>query len=67
MSNLQQPSMDEFEALLGETFGVNDNIEGSVVRGKIIDIDRECAIIDIGLKTEGRICLLYTSPSPRDA
>ena len=57
MSNLQQPSMDEFEALLGETFGVNDNIEGSVVRGKIIDIDRECAIIDIGLKTEGRIDL----------
>ncbi|MEM6603930.1 MAG: S1 RNA-binding domain-containing protein, partial [Pseudomonadota bacterium] len=58
MSNsLQQPSMDDFEALLNETFGVNDNIEGSVVRGKIIDIDRECAVIDIGLKTEGRVDL----------
>ena len=54
---LKSPTMDEFEALLSESFGVNDNIEGSVVRGTIIGIDRECAIIDIGLKTEGRIDL----------
>lgn len=55
MNAVAKPSMDEFEALLSESFGINDNIEGSVVRGKIIDIDRECAVVDIGLKTEGRI------------
>lgn len=60
MSNtntVTQPSIDEFEALLNDSFGVEDNIEGSVVRGRIISIEREFAIIDFGIKTEGRIDL----------
>ena len=54
-NTLSAPSMDEFEALLSESFGVNDNIEGSVVRGRVIGIEREYAIIDFGVKTEGRV------------
>ena len=49
------PTMSEFEALLNESFGINDNIEGTVVRGRIIAIEREFAIIDFGVKTEGRV------------
>lgn len=54
---IEAPTTEEFESLLGEVFGVHDNIEGSVVRGKIINIDRECVLVDIGLKSEGRIPL----------
>jgi small subunit ribosomal protein S1 len=52
---LVAPTMDDFEALLNESFGVNDNIEGTVVKGRIIGIEREFAIIDFGVKTEGRV------------
>jgi len=52
---IDTPSMDEFEALLNDSFGVNDNIEGSVVRGRIMAIERDFAIIDFGIKTEGRV------------
>ncbi len=58
MSNknaLLAPTMDEFEALLNESLGINDNIEGTVVKGRIIGIEREFAIIDFGVKTEGRV------------
>ena len=34
---------------------MNDNIEGTVVKGRIIGIEREFAIIDFGVKTEGRV------------
>ncbi|MFT6083807.1 MAG: small subunit ribosomal protein S1 [Alphaproteobacteria bacterium] len=52
---VEGPSMDDFEALLNESFGINDNIEGSVVRGRIVAIERDFAIIDFGIKTEGRV------------
>ncbi len=51
------PSIEEFEALLNGTFGVQENPEGTVVRGRIVEIDREAVIIDVGLKTEGRVNL----------
>lgn len=52
---LQAPTMDDFEALLNESFGISSNIEGTVVKGRIIGIEREFAIIDFGIKTEGRV------------
>ena len=54
---LQAPTMDDFEALLNESFGISNNIEGTVVKGRIIGIEREFAIIDFGVKTEGRVDL----------
>jgi small subunit ribosomal protein S1 len=49
------PSRDDFSALLDESFGGRDFMEGSVVQGKVVAIEKDFAIIDVGLKTEGRI------------
>src|SRR3984885_723857 len=49
------PSRDDFAALLDEAMGGRDFMEGSVVQGKVVGIEKDFAIIDVGLKTEGRI------------
>jgi small subunit ribosomal protein S1 len=51
------PSRDDFAALLDEAFGGRDFAEGTVVHGKVVAIEKDFAIIDVGLKTEGRIAL----------
>ncbi|GAA4658827.1 30S ribosomal protein S1 [Bartonella pachyuromydis] len=51
------PTTADFEALLMESFQTNDLNEGSVVKGRIIAIEKDMAIIDAGLKVEGRIPL----------
>ncbi|WP_298260394.1 30S ribosomal protein S1 [uncultured Litoreibacter sp.] len=48
-------TMDEFEALLNESFEMDTPDEGSVVKGKVIAIEAGQAIIDIGYKMEGRV------------
>ncbi len=50
-------TMEEFEALLNESFEIDTPAEGSVVRGKVIAIEAGQAIIDVGYKMEGRIDL----------
>ena len=42
-------SMEEFEALLNESFEMDTPEEGSVVKGKIIAIEAGQAIIDVGV------------------
>jgi small subunit ribosomal protein S1 len=49
------PTRDDFAALLDESFGGRDFMEGSVVKGTVVSIEKDFAIIDVGLKTEGRI------------
>jgi len=49
--------MDEFEALLNESFEIDTPQEGSVVKGKVIAIEAGQAIIDVGYKMEGRVDL----------
>jgi small subunit ribosomal protein S1 len=49
--------MEEFEALLNESFEIDTPSEGSVVKGKVIAIEAGQAIIDVGYKMEGRIDL----------
>ena len=49
------PTRDDFAAMLTETLGADDAFEGSVVRGKIVGIEKDMAIIDVGLKMEGRV------------
>ncbi len=51
------PSRDDFAALLEESFEKNDIDEGAVVKGKIVAIENDVAVIDVGLKTEGRVAL----------
>ncbi len=51
------PSVDDFAAMLEESFSSTSPLEGSVVKGTIIAIENDLAIIDVGLKTEGRVSL----------
>ncbi|WP_370193013.1 30S ribosomal protein S1 [Aurantimonas coralicida] len=50
-------TMEEFEALLNESFEIDTPQEGSVVKGKVISIEAGQAIIDVGYKMEGRVDL----------
>ena len=51
------PSKEDFGSLLDESFSAEAPLEGSVVRGRVTAIENDLAIIDVGLKTEGRVPL----------
>jgi small subunit ribosomal protein S1 len=53
-----EPTQKEsFAALLDESMGRADSLEGTVVKGRVISIDNDMALIDVGLKSEGRVPL----------
>jgi small subunit ribosomal protein S1 len=57
------PSREEFAKLLDESIGSGNLQEGSVVKGTVIAIEKDFAVIDVGLKTEGRVALReFASP-----
>ncbi|AQX20753.1 SSU ribosomal protein S1P [Bartonella sp. CDC_skunk] len=60
------PTTADFETLLMESFQTNDLNEGSVVKGRIIAIEKDMAIIDAGLKVEGRIPLKEFGSKSKD-
>ncbi len=49
------PTRDDFAALLEESFSAGHSGEGQVVKGIITAIEKDMAIIDVGLKVEGRV------------
>ena len=49
--------MEDFASLLDETMGRENGFEGSVVTGRVIRLTDEYAIVDVGLKSEGRVAL----------
>jgi small subunit ribosomal protein S1 len=51
------PAMEEFAALLDESLGGQDRLEGAVVSGHVIAIDNDEVLVDVGLKSEGRVAL----------
>ena len=51
------PTQDDFAALLEQSFAADSPVEGSVVEGRITAIENDLVIIDVGLKTEGRVPL----------
>jgi len=51
------PSSDDFAAMLDESFLDRDRIEGSVITGHVIAIENDEAVVDVGLKSEGRVPL----------
>jgi len=51
------PTKEDFAALLEDSFAANNTQEGSVIKGRITAIENDLAIIDVGLKTEGRVPL----------
>ncbi|MCB1385136.1 MAG: S1 RNA-binding domain-containing protein, partial [Nitratireductor sp.] len=60
------PSREEFEALLNESFETHDVVEGAVVKGLITAIEKDMAIIDVGLKVEGRVPLKEFGAKAKD-
>ena len=58
MATSPHPTRDDFENLLNEAFGGADTqFEGRVVKGTITAIENDLAVIDVGLKSEGRVPL----------
>src|SRR4029077_15727490 len=51
------PTREDFAKLIDESFGDGHLQEGSVVKGTVVGIEKELAVIDVGLKTEGRVAL----------
>jgi small subunit ribosomal protein S1 len=62
----QTVTKDDFEALLMNSFVDNEPLEGSVVKGRVVAIEKDLAIIDVGLKTEGRVPLKEFGQAGRD-
>ncbi len=50
-----EPTREDFAALLEESFDQGNLNEGSVIKGTIVGIEKDLAVIDVGLKTEGRV------------
>lgn len=54
---------ESFAALLDESFGTAQGLEGTVVRGTVVAIENDQVLIDVGLKSEGRVDLKeFASP-----
>lgn len=51
------PSTDDFASMFEASFETNSMEEGTVIKGIVTGIEKDAAIIDIGLKTEGRVDL----------
>ncbi|HRE60459.1 MAG TPA: 30S ribosomal protein S1 [Micropepsaceae bacterium] len=51
------PTRDDFAAMLDESFSTGGSFEGSVVKGTVVSVNNDIVIVDVGLKTEGRIPL----------
>ncbi|WP_421952228.1 30S ribosomal protein S1 [Pelagibacterium sp.] len=62
----QTASAEDFEQLLFESFHDIDPVEGTVVKGKVVAIEKDLAIIDVGLKTEGRVPMKEFGAAGRD-
>jgi len=58
MATTTFPTRDDFAALLNESLGgENEAFEGKVVKGTVTGIENDMAVIDVGLKSEGRVAL----------
>jgi small subunit ribosomal protein S1 len=57
---------ESFAALLDESLGRGGGLEGSVLKGRVVGIENDVALIDVGLKSEGRVPLKeFTSQGAR--
>src|SRR5579864_7683290 len=58
-----QGNKESFAALLEETLGSGSGLEGTVVKGRVIAIENDMVLIDVGLKSEGRVPLKEFTPA----
>ena len=53
---------EDFASLLDETLGTDTGFDGSVVTGRVVRLTDEFAVVDVGLKSEGRVALKEFGP-----
>ena len=51
------PTRDDFAAMLDSSMGASNVLEGNVMKGVVVAVEHDFVIVDVGLKTEGRIPL----------
>src|SRR3569623_3556617 len=64
MASAAPPTRDDFAKLLEQTLGQADGFEGRVVKGTVTGIENDLVVIDVGLKSEGRVPLREFAPAP---
>ncbi|QSR15713.1 30S ribosomal protein S1 [Novosphingobium sp. KA1] len=59
MATSANPTRDDFAKMLDDQLGgvADDGFEGRVVKGTVTAIENDKAVIDVGLKSEGRVAL----------
>ncbi|MEA3036062.1 MAG: small subunit ribosomal protein [Sphingomonadales bacterium] len=58
MATTAMPTRDDFAKMLNDSLGgENESFEGKVVKGTVTAIENDMAVIDVGLKSEGRVAL----------
>ncbi|WP_200962266.1 S1 RNA-binding domain-containing protein, partial [Pseudovibrio sp. POLY-S9] len=62
----QNFAAEDFAALLEESFATSDLFEGTVVKGIVVAIEKDLAVIDVGLKVEGRVPMKEFGAKGRD-
>src|SRR3546814_11531464 len=66
MTGASAPTKEDLAALLDESFGTQGSLEGEVIKGTVIAIENDVAVIDCGLKSEGRVALReFAAPGSR--
>jgi small subunit ribosomal protein S1 len=55
--SIATPSREDFAAMLEQSFETQSPQEGTVIKGTIVAIENDFAMVDVGLKTEGRVSL----------
>jgi small subunit ribosomal protein S1 len=53
--SISTPSRDDFAAMLEESYIERSPAEGAVVKGIIVAVENDFVVVDVGLKTEGRV------------
>lgn len=56
------PTREDFAALLESSLGESQSFEGKVVKGRVTAIENDLVVIDVGLKSEGRISIREFTP-----
>jgi small subunit ribosomal protein S1 len=63
----QSSTQEDFEALLEESLGGEGRLEGTVLKGTVLGFDGDEVMIDVGLKSEGRVALKEFAKAGEDA
>ena len=58
---------ESFAALLEQSLGQTESFEGTVVKGSVVGIDNDMVLIDVGLKSEGRVPLKEFSSAGQES